>query len=381
MNIIMAVDAINPAPTGIGRYTWELATRLPALLEPEHGLRYIARHRWIDDPASLRIAAPVGQAVRRSLVRMRLAAAVYAVLWPALMRYRLRSVPNSLYHGTNFYVPPGTDRAVATFHDLSIYRHPECHPPARVDFMRRVIPQTLRRTDFLITVSEFTRREVIDFFAWPADKVVAIPLGVDPSFRPHSAAETEPVLQRMGLSHGAYVLCTATIEPRKNITRLLQAYAALPESLRAQFPLVLAGGEGWNDTELQTQIQRAVSAGWLKRFGYVPEAELPALMAGARCFAFPSIYEGFGLPVLEAMGSGVPVLTSQVASLPEVAQDSARLVDPYDVDAIRVALQEAIEDDQWRAGASSTGIQRAAGFSWDHTAQATAAVYRQLAAS
>lgn len=381
MNVVLAVDAINPAPTGIGRYTWELATRLPALLAPEHGLRYIARHRWVSDPASLRVAAPVGQAVRRSLVRMRLAAAVYAVLWPTLMRYRLRSVPNSLYHGTNFYVPPGADRAVATFHDLSIYRHPECHPAARVDFMRRVIPQTLRRTDFLITVSEFTRREVIDFFAWPADKVRAIPLGVDNAFRPHSAAATAPVLQRMGLSHGAYVLCTATIEPRKNIARLLQAYAALPDALRTQCPLVLAGGEGWNDTELQIHIQRALSAGWLKRFGYVSEDDLPALMAGARCFAFPSIYEGFGLPVLEAMASGVPVVTSQVASLPEVAQDCAQLVDPFNVDAIRTALHQAIEDNQWRTRASALGIQRAAAFSWDHTAQATAAIYRQLAAA
>ena len=123
------------------------------------------------------------------------------------------------------------------------------------------------------------------------------------------------------------------------------------------------------------------AGGWLKRFGYVPEADLPALMAGARCFAFPSIYEGFGLPVLEAMASGVPVVTSQVASLPEVAQDCAQLVDPFNVDAIRTALHHAIEDDQWRARASALGIQRAAAFSWDHTAQATAAIYRQLAAA
>ncbi len=380
MNVVLAIDAINPVLTGIGRYTWELATRLPALLEPEVGLHYIARHQWVRDPAALRVAAPMRQAVRRSLVRMRIAAAAYAVLWPILMRQRLRSVPDSLYHGTNFYVPPGTDRAVATFHDLSIYRHPECHPAARVDFMRRAIPQTLRRTDFLITVSEFTRREVIDFFGWPADQVQAIPLGVDPAFRPRVADDTLPVLAGLGLVHDGYVLCTATIEPRKNIARLLQAYALLPAVLRHRYPLVLAGGDGWNDESLQLQIQRAVGEGWLRRLGYVDEQALPALMAGARCFAFPSIYEGFGLPVLEAMASGVAVVTANAASLPEVALDCARLVDPYDVDAIRAALYEALEDHRWRAEAASRGLQRAAAFSWERTAADTAAVYRRVAA-
>jgi alpha-1,3-rhamnosyl/mannosyltransferase len=381
MNLVLAVDAINPSLTGIGRYTWELATRLPALLAPEDHLHYIARHRWVNDLSALRAAAPVRQAVRRSLVRSQLAAAAYAVLWPIVMRYRLSGVTNALYHGTNFYVPPGTDRAIATFHDLSIYRHPECHPAARVAFMRRAIPQTLRRSDFIITVSEFTRREVIEFFDWPADKIKAIPLGVDSAFQPHSASQTHTVLQRLGLQHDGYVLCTATIEPRKNISRLLEAYALLPAATRARWPLVLAGGDGWNDEALQTQIRQAERAGWLRRFGYIDEASLPALIAGARCFAFPSIYEGFGLPVLEAMASGVPVVTANIASLPEVAGDCALLIDPYDVNAIQAALDRALHDDSWRAQSASRGTQRAAGFSWDRTAADTAAVYQQVAAS
>jgi glycosyltransferase involved in cell wall biosynthesis len=380
MNVVLAVDAINPALTGIGRYTWELATRLPALLAPNDQLRYMARHRWVSDIAAMRVAAPVRQAVRRSLVRSQLAAAVYAVLWPIVMRYRLNSARNAIYHGTNFYVPPGTDRAIATFHDLSIYRHPECHPSARVAFMQRALPQTLKRSDFIITVSEFTRREVIEFFGWPADKIKAIPLGVDNVFKPHSAAETEAVLQALGLQHDGYVLCTATIEPRKNISRLLAAYALLPATTRARWPLVLAGGDGWNDDTLRKQIQQAEQAGWLQRVGYVDDAALPALMAGARCFAFPSIYEGFGLPVLEAMASGVPVVTADIASLPEVAGDCALLIDPYDVNALHAALDRALHDDPWRQQAGTLGIQRAAGFGWDRTAADTAAVYKHVAA-
>lgn len=379
MNVVLAVDAINPSLTGIGRYTWELATRLPALLASEDQLRYMARHRWVNDIAALRVAAPVRQAVRRSLVRSQLAAAVYAVLWPIVMRYRLGSVRNAIYHGTNFYVPPGTEQAIATFHDLSIYRHPECHPAARVAFMRRALPKTLKRSDFIITVSEFTRREVIDYFSWPADKIKAIPLGVDSAFKPHSAAQTHAVLQALNLQHDGYVLCTATIEPRKNISRLLEAYALLPAARRTRWPLVLAGGDGWNDGALQAQIHQAQAAGWLRRAGYVDESALPALMAGARCFAFPSIYEGFGLPVLEAMASGVPVVTADIASLPEVAGDCALLIDPYDINALHAALDRALHDDSWRQQAIARGIQRAAGFSWDRTAAETAAVYQHVA--
>jgi len=379
MNVVLAVDAINPSLTGIGRYTWELATRLPALLASEDQLRYMARHRWVNDIAALRVAAPVRQAVRRSLVRSQLAAAVYAVLWPIVMRYRLGSVRNAIYHGTNFYVPPGTEQAIATFHDLSIYRHPECHPAARVAFMRRALPQTLKRSDFIITVSEFTRREVIDYFSWPADKIKAIPLGVDSAFKPHSAVQTHAVLQALNLQHDGYVLCTATIEPRKNISRLLEAYALLPAARRTRWPLVLAGGDGWNDGALQAQIHQAQAAGWLRRAGYVDESALPALMAGARCFAFPSIYEGFGLPVLEAMASGVPVVTADIASLPEVAGDCALLIDPYDINALHAALDRALHDDRWRQQAIARGIQRAAGFSWDRTAAETAAVYQHVA--
>lgn len=379
MNIILATDAVTPPLTGIGRYTWELGTRLPALVAPDT-LRFISRGRWIDTLATQLTPAQASAAIRRSVLSSRLAAMAYALIWPVVMRQRLRRVPDSLYHGTNFYIPPGANHAVATFHDLSIYRYPEFHPASRVEFMQRAIPASLKRADFLITVSEFTRREVLDYFGWPEDRIRAIPLGVTAHYHPHSAQQTQATLAVLGLQHGQYALCTATIEPRKNIERLLQAYALQSIADRRRYPLVLAGGRGWNDAQLIQRIAAAQAEGWLHHLGYVDQSLLPQLIAGARCFIFPSLYEGFGLPVLEAMASGVPVVTADCASLPEVAQGAALLVNPLDLESIVAGITRALQDDDWCHHAVAAGLRVAAGYSWDKTAQQTVEVYRQIGA-
>lgn len=380
MNIILATDAITPPLTGIGRYTWELATRVPELAAPDQVL-YISRGRWVGKLTDLQQPAPLRAALRRSVLRSKLAAVAHAAIWPFIMRQRLRSVPDSLYHGTNFYIPPGARRSVATFHDLSIYRYPEFHPASRVEFMRRAIPASLKRADFIITVSEFTKREVIDYFKWPEEKIHAIPLGVSDEYHPRAAEETATILNPYGLRHGQYALCTATIEPRKNIERLLQAYAQQPQALRARYPLVLVGGAGWNDDQLLQRIQAAQAEGWLHHLGFVNQAALPHIMAGARCFLFPSLYEGFGLPVLEAMASGIPVVTSDRSSLPEVAQGAALLVNPLDTNEISIAIACALQDDGWCNHAALAGLQVADICSWDKTAQQTVDVYRKMAAA
>lgn len=380
MNLIIATDAITPPLTGIGRYTWELATRVPLLAAPDQ-VHYISRGRWVSNLPDLLQPAPLRAALRRSVLRSKLAAVAHSIIWPLIMRQRLRSVPDSLYHGTNFYIPPGASRAVATFHDLSIYRYPEFHPASRVEFMRRAIPASLKRADFIITVSEFTRREVINYFNWPEEKIRAIPLGVNSQYHPRAPHETAAVLNHYKLQHGLYALCTATIEPRKNIERLLQAYALLPSALRASYPLVLVGGAGWNDAQLLQRIQAAQAEGWLYHLGFVEQAALPHIMSGARCFLFPSLYEGFGLPVLEAMASGIPVVTSDCSSLPEVTQGAAILVNPLDVSQISAAIGTALQDDGWCNHAAVAGLQVAHAYSWDKTAQQTVEVYRQVAAT
>jgi alpha-1,3-rhamnosyl/mannosyltransferase len=207
--------------------------------------------RWILDPAELLAQPDAGRrtvrmlfrtlAVRRRLARSPLAVRAYSRVSPLLYWYRLRHHRDYLFHSPNYFLPPFPGPAVATFHDLSVFRYPQFHPPARVELMRREIPKTLRRAAYLITDSEAIRREVIEFFSWPAERVTAVPLGVDAAFRPRAEAEVLPVVGRYGLTPGAYSLCVATIEPRKNIDNLLEAYARLPVTLRDRYPLVLAG--------------------------------------------------------------------------------------------------------------------------------------------
>lgn len=383
LKIILSVDALQPPLTGIGRYTWELATRLPAHDDIAE-LRLRTALNWVasDDLASLvhnlpqsKQAQQAGMPLSRLLRRLKRATGRIVAPW--LQRRAFSGCADYLYHGPNFYLPNFPGRTVATIHDLSIFRYPQFHPPLRVAYMKREIPRTLQRANFLITDSEFTCQEIIAELNWPADKVRSVPLGVPENFYPRSASATQALCERHNLRHGAYVLCVSTIEPRKNIDTLLSAYEALPVSLRSRVPLVLAGDQGWRSESIHQRFARAESQGWLKYLGYVGDNDLPLLFAGALGFAFPSFYEGFGLPVLEAMASGVPVVCSNAASLPEVAQGCALLVEPQDTQAWTMALQRLLEDAEWRAQTSVAASAAARIYTWDLTVKRTIAAYRE----
>ena len=379
MKIILATNALSPHPTGIGRYVWELATRLPNE-EGIEAVRYFSRGQWVNDVHAQLHPAATKQALKQRLMQNRLLVSAWWAISPLLMRHRLAKFANHIYHGPNFYLPPFPGKSIATIHDLSVYRCPQYHKPHHVNDMQREIPVSLKRADFLITVSEFTRQEVITHFGWPEDKIRAIHLGVTPQYHPRLPHETQSVLTEMGLTHGRYALCISTIEPRKNIEGLLSAYERLPAGTRQAFPLVLAGGSGWNNEAIMRRIAQGQAQGWLSYLGYVPETALPIIVAGARSFLFPSFYEGFGLPVLEAMASGIPVVTSNRSSLPEVAQGAALLVDPDDIPTLTEAIARSLEDDAWRDVAIAASLQVAARYSWETMARQTADVYRLLTA-
>ncbi|MDD2844641.1 MAG: glycosyltransferase family 1 protein [Rhodoferax sp.] len=384
LDIILGADSISAPLTGIGRYAFALARGLP-----QHPgvarVRYFALGRWVDLPQLLQAdAATTEQAQARTLRSVlagnRAAVQLFGLLMPPLERLRLRSQGSAIYHSPSFFLPPFAGRTVTTVHDLSHHIYPQFHPATRVEYMQRMLPGSLRRASHVITVSESARQDLITHFGLPPERITAIHLGANPAFRPHSAPELVPALARYCLAPGGYTLFVGTIEPRKNIDRLLHAYEGLPPALRQRTPLVLAGGAGWHSEATHAHMARAAAAGWLHYLRYVPQADLAALYAGARCFAYPSLYEGFGLPVLEAMASGVPVVTANVSSLPEVAGNAALLIHPEDVDALRAALERALQDGPWRQQARAAGLARAATFSWQQCVQRTVAVYQQLRA-
>jgi alpha-1,3-rhamnosyl/mannosyltransferase len=200
------------------------------------------------------------------------------------------------------------------------------------------------------------------------------PLGAD-VFHPRSQSELTEKLSGYGLEYGRYLLVVATLEPRKNLLRLLQAYSSLDNSVRNRYPLVIAGAKGWLTDQLEKLLVSLESSGQIKRLGYIAQQDLPLLYAGAHGFVFPSLYEGFGLPLLEAMASGVPVLTSCRSSLPEVAGENALLVEPEDIDELAMAMVKLIEDDGWRETAIRGGLQQALKHSWERCIANTIGVY------
>lgn len=381
MRLILNVDAIAPPLTGIGRYALELAQGLAGHDEID-AIRYYSAYRWVATPDEALQRGGSLAIMRKHVPGKRTAMRTYFWARQKLFSRQTRSrCSDWLLHTPNYILFRHGGPSVATLHDFSWMHYPEHHPRERIDIMQREMPKTYEQATRFITDSEFVRQEAIDLVGLDPERIDVVPLGVDAAYQPMPAADTLDVLQRYALVHGEYLLAVATIEPRKNLERLLRAFAALPPATRKRYPLVLIGVRGWHVEGIERLAAPLVESGEVLRLGYVPEFDLPALYAGARAFAFVSLHEGFGLPPLEAMASGVPVLASDTTSLPEVIGDAGHLVDPLDVDAIRDGLEHVLLDDDWRASAIERGLQRAALFTWQACVDQTVAVYRRALAA
>jgi alpha-1,3-rhamnosyl/mannosyltransferase len=349
----IAIDARAAAevPAGRGRHVRELLRHLAAL-DADHEYVLLAREPW-DDPALdgrfrwRRVAGP-----DPAWVLPGAAAARGADVLLATTSYLLAALSP---------VPP-----VAVVYDLVAF-DPAFGAPRGSLFERATLPLAIRRARALLCISEATRTALVDRFPAAARTASAVPLAADARFDGSGAEEAR---RKLALDR-PYVLITGTLEPRKNLPRLIAAFAALPPDLRDRYELVLAGPRGWDLADTDASIARHREL--VRTLGYVDEADLPGLYAGAELFCYPSLQEGFGLPILEAMGSGTAVLTSDVSSMPEVAGDAACLVDPLDTEAIRAALEELLRDDALRADLARRGRERAARFSWERTARETLA--------
>ena len=377
MKVILNVEPIRFPLTGIGRYTYELAKALRTSSCIDE-LKLFSATRFLQElPQSDLKDNPV-HGLKRVVQKSYLAMEAYRLLMPWLRSKALRKHGDYIYHSPNFFLPVFPGRKVATFHDLSPFTWSECHDPVKVRYLQKELRTTLNRADRLITDSEFTRCELAEFSGLAMDKIHAVPLASAPEFQPYPEVDLQPLLKRYQLEYQGYSLFVGTIEPRKNIVTLLDAYARLPVSVRRQWPLILTGYKGWQSEAIHARIKDAERQGWARYLGFLPAEDLPGLYAGARLFAFPSLYEGFGLPVLEAMSSGVPVVCSDSSSLPEVVGSAALMCAPMDVETLAMNLLKGLEDNIWRTQAVTQGLQRSAGFSWERCAQETIAVYQKL---
>lgn len=367
MKITLEASPILHTLTGIGRYTWELATRLPHHPMIEE-LNLYVRNEIVRDP--------------HKIIQMGKEVKTYP-LWSKPLRLTSRYLKrrhahercrNSLVHGPNYFLPSCSEHGIITVHDLSIYRYPETHPIERIQQFEKNFESSLSRASHIITDSEAMKREIIELLGWPIDKISVVLLGVAPEFTPR-LYDHHDFLELYGLNAVGYTLCVATIEPRKNIDKLLSAYKVLPKKLRELFPLILIGGIGWNADTIMAQIEEGIREGWVIRPGFVSDEELVLFYQHAALFIYPSAYEGFGLPVAEAMACGVPVIISNRTSLPEVADGAALIIEPDNHEEFVNALQKGLEDEAWRINASENGIEKAKQYTWEKCVDETVDVY------
>jgi glycosyltransferase involved in cell wall biosynthesis len=247
-------------------------------------------------------------------------------------------------------------------------------PTRRV--MNWAFVQLARAADHILTISQFSAADIAEGLRIPPERITAIPLGVDETF--FERADAQPVLERHGLRPG-YFLFVGTLQPRKNLGRLIAAHEALPPQVRERHPLVIAGREGWGADSFRVPLERAIASGHCRWLRYVPAGDLPALLQQAHALVFPSLYEGFGLPVLEAFACGTPVAASSATSIPEVAGNAALLMDPLRTEELRDAMLRLAEDGALARQLADRGLERARQFSWSTTVERTLQVYRRFA--
>jgi len=285
-----------------------------------------------------------------------------------------------IYHGPDFALPPlnGKLRKVVTVHDLAFLEHPEYAVPSLAAYLKKVVPEAVASADVVATVSHVTSQSLIKHLKTPPEKITVIPNGVGPHFR----RITDPVIlgatrHKYGLRH-PFVLGVGTLEPRKNHLGLIKAFAQAQKKRKGPAMLALAGGSGWLYEKTRQAVEELRLEHKVRFLGRVSDLELISLYSMADVFVFPSFFEGFGLPPLEAMACGAPVITSNTSALPEVVGDAALLVDPYDVSALGHAITRLLEDEQLREGLQQKGYQRVQHYTWHASASKMLSVYQKL---
>jgi glycosyltransferase involved in cell wall biosynthesis len=278
-----------------------------------------------------------------------------------------------------YLVPPWAPcPVVTTIHDVAFRRFPHLFPLKHRVLLNRLIPLAVHHAAAVITGSEATKRDLVEFYDLSPEKVRVTPYAADPLYRPMERGEAQRAVRRRLGVPVPYVLSVGVLQPRKNLPRLVRAFNRIAQSVPHR--LVLVGKEGWANEELSQAVAEAPPGREPHFTGYVADADLPPLYAGADLFIYPSLYEGFGLPPLEAMACGTPVITSNTSSLPEVVGDAGVTVDPLDETAIAAAIQDLLSDPQQLETLAAAGLRRASRFNWRQTARETVALYTEVAA-
>ena len=374
MRIVLDYTSAITEPAGIGRYTRGLARALAHLGLEAGSLTFFTSEPLPPDQPAYELAPgrvlvrPIGH---RNLTR----------LWHRLhipLPAELLTGACDLIHGPDFVLPPALfARRIVTIHDLAYMRNPEAAQPGIAAYLSTEVPRALRAADHIIAVSEATARDLADQFSVSPRQISVVYPGVDDAF---TSPVDDLIVEELRRSYQLtlpFILAVGTIEPRKNYQRLITAFADATHRPDGPPLLVFAGRRGWLYDDVLQAASRADIAGRVRFLDYVPDRQLPALYHAAAALAMPSLYEGFGIPIIEAMATGTPVICSTTGALPEVVGDAAILVDPLDVEGLRDALLLVFRDAARRRELIERGYSRARLFTWERAAEAHLQVYRR----
>ncbi|MBK8906122.1 MAG: glycosyltransferase family 4 protein [Anaerolineaceae bacterium] len=377
--MIIGIDVTSALTQGggIGRYTRELVQAL-ATVDDQNNYRLFSAK----PPAQLPVPDPLPQTKNFSHQPAPLDERWLYRLW-----YRLRlplpvqwvAGQLDLFHSPDFVLPPVNGRipTLLTVHDLSFVHFPHVFPERLVNYLNQVVPWSIGRATHILADSEATRQDLLSIWQVPPEKVTVLYSGVHERFQPvEDAAMVTAVRQKYQLHDWPYILSVGTLQPRKNYQMLIRAFAALAD--KVPHHLVIIGGKGWLYDEMLAEVERQDLTGRVHFIGFVDDADLPAFYSEADLFAFPSLYEGFGLPLLEAMGCGTAVLTSNSSSLPEVAGDAARQLPPQDEAAWTETLHTLLLDADLRHQLVQAGFAQVRRFSWKASAQELLKIYQHV---
>ncbi len=362
---------------GIGRYVRELTAALAAIDQDTDYRLFVAGAAKADLPA-----APAPNFTWKAT---RINPRWLARIWQrARLPLPVETIcgASDLFHATDFVLPPTLPgaRRLLTVHDLSFLRVPAAASPSLKRYLEAVVPRSLKSAHHVLADSAATKADLIEFYGTAAEKITVLYSGVDARFQPVSdEAQLEKTLAKYGLAGRDYILSVGTVQPRKNYSAVIRALAQLR---RQGLPLhyAIAGGPGWLQDEMHRTIKETDLRDSVHLLGFVADEDLPALYSGARMLLLVSLYEGFGLPVLEAMACGCPVITSNLSSLPEVAGTAALLVDPHDTRAIAAAIERLAADKETRARLIQAGYRQTRQFTWQRSAKQLKSIYESLLA-
>jgi glycosyltransferase involved in cell wall biosynthesis len=390
MKILINISSLSPPLSGVGRYTLELIRFLLKSndIEDVKGISYgkIKSKNEInslilnlgDNNQSQSLSLQIKQKLKNIIKQSSIIRKLKILIEEKLLQEKIKQYKDYIYWEPNYILTKFDGIAIPTIYDASHVRFPQFHPPSRLQWLEDNMSTSIDKANRIITISEFSKQEIIDIYGVNDEKISIVYPAVSEEFRiNYSELEINRVKEKYQLPQH-YILSVGNIEPRKNIIGLLNAYDQLSAQHKNNYPLVIIGAQGWLTSEIEKRIQQIQKQTEIIRLGYVSQLELPLIYQAASLFIYVSLYEGFGMPIAEAMVSGIPVITSNCSSMPAVAKGCAKLVDPCNIGEISDTITTLIEDKSMQQNLVEKGLRVSKDYTWENSAKQLLEVFKEI---